>query len=412
MRPLLPLLAFSVLLASPSRAQDDGDRNGWGVTGPFRPQFGGALEQLGSQAGNAAVVPAGPVAGRPVSAAPPRVRLSQVDAAIAKGARYLQAGQLKDGSWGVGSQAHSEGWNNGYIRVAITAYALKALRAARAGEAESLRRARRFIDDSSMMTEAQATKAGSVMGSNNDRPYSLALGLQDALSRADGAQAARTHVQSIDDAYVTDKMGYMRTGGGRTYGTFQLAMVVDALLDARDRGHRLPGGLLEDMLDQLQSARQADGSYAYETGMTGDMQDAAARTPAVVYVLHRAGRADRAALTGAVRNFLANRAALQRQLGTKILTHDKDNHQWAKYYYLYGVYWTARGVKALGGIDAPEQGHELAASVLALQKTDGSWVDSAQASGPYYGTAMGILALDALKEAFMSELAQLPLTGG
>lgn len=399
----------------------------------------GAAAQAALKARKAAEPPKPQDTGTP----PKPVDAKDIEKAIADGAAFLRIAQQRDGSWGVGAKVYEAGWDNAYIRVAITALALEALEAAGTKDAEAIKRGDRYIKEFSL---AERAKAGQLAG-NNDFPYAIAFGLSRALSKPaskerDAAvaehfkavglsiEASSANAKSKDGRSVLtdfldftgglkasggeekkrgkfdDGMDYMRSGGffslfsGRGHGSFQLALVLSSLAEAKAKGYAVPGEAVDWLVQKLESSRQAHGGYAYHTGGKEDEPGTAARSPAVELALYRAGKSDLKRLEAAAARFMKHREGLEKILkDEKLVTHDSANHSWAKYYYLFGVHGTARILAELGPEKAAPAAQELARALLALQKPNGSWVDSPEACGPSYGAATAILSLRKLQAA-------------
>lgn len=429
------LIGVALASSASVHAQDTPYGSGWDV---------GGQEDAGVTNGLPDRPKAEPPKPQDTGAKPKPVDGKAIEKAIAEGAAFLRTAQQKDGSWGVGASVHTQGWDNAYIRVAITALALEALESAGTKDAEALKRGDRFIAEFGL---AEPSKAGQLAG-NNDLPYAIAFGLSRALSRPASKErdaAVGEHLKavglSIEASSVNaksepstksifqelldpgsmlkalgggdkkrgkfdDGMDYMRSGGlfsifsGRGHGSFQLALVLSALAEAKAKGYAVPGDALDWLSQKLESARQAHGGFAYHTGGKEDEPGTAARSPAVEFALYRAGKSDLKKLEAAAARFLKHREALEKLLkNDKLLTHDSAQYSWAKYYYLFGVLGTSRILAELPAEKAVPAANELAKALLALQKPNGSWVDSPEAAGPSYGAATAILSLRKLQAA-------------
>jgi hypothetical protein len=376
--------------------------------------------------------------------------------------RRLLALQYPDGGWGVG-MVHHPGWDSTHMRVPITAIAVKALRGAGRGEAETAR-GERYVRDNMLLSQEELEARGETFSGNHDQPYTLAYALNLLLDRHEAApagtparEAARRDVLQILDKIGPASWRYSNDGG---MATFQLMLIGEALLRAKNAGFELPQrrapaidapapkphpfeffirpielpilpplpplpeiaparparatrpvgarpaaaaapapDVLSSVLDTLERSRQEDGTYPYHTHERTQGAEAMGRTVAVEYLLFKAGRSSPERLRKALDLFLANRREMERRiLPSSEVTHDYSRHGWAKYYYLYAMTWAAQALAepAMRGSWARRQARELSQALLNLQGEDGSVVDSREATGPAYGTASTLLIWDLL----------------
>lgn len=335
-----------------------------------------------------------------------------LDEAAGRGAQFLREGQKKAGWWGIGEEAPFS-WNSAYERVAITGLAIMALEAAGSSKDQrALKRAYEYIDDVGLKDERAVRddpeiirKYGApVFGWNNQRPYALAVGLELALRRSRG-DLADSYIERIRK----DKYGakYSRVESSKDKrdenlkSSFQNAWVAIMLYEAKAAGRPVPEDLLSQRLAVVKDSwNKKDNSFGYYDQPSGDPLDGAARGPVCMLALRGAGVVGEGEVLGAAREYMKHRQALAKQLSKKILTHDPNNHNWAKYYYLFGAYWTAKALAQAGSGSSRQEAvalaKELASALLRQQQADGSWVDSPEAGGPLYGTAMGLLTLHTL----------------
>lgn len=218
----------------------------------------------------------------------------------------------------------------------------------------------------------------------------------------------------------------------RLVTSFQLALLAESLIEGKRQGFEMPpmppqesyerefarfgdererellsdAGLTKqtgrDMLEGLLDILEASGFF-YNIGKPDrDEASAVSRGVLIGYVRYKAGRSDAIKLRSAVERFFKHREELQAFLSTEFAFGQHGVHDWAKYFYLFGVYWTARALRELPDRDVPRLVGMLPDSLLRMQGSDGEWVDSPEHAGPAYGTAMGILSLDLLRETLAS----------
>lgn len=332
----------------------------------------------------------------------------RIAAARPRGRDFL-LGSQRSGSWGTDASVRS--YDNTHTRVPVTAIVVEALdgfgdEVSRAGAAAGAR----YVEANLGLGPDDLRRRGEIVPGVNVQLYAWAFALSMLLRRPH-TPGTRAQAESLIARIAADSWRY--SSDSANPGTFQIALLALALQDAQRLGFALPtlpnGGetILGRILNLLASSRLPDGSFPYRTHETGNQADAAARSALAELALFRAGRSDPARLLDAAERFARWRTGLEAVLrmdhaSSAALRGGSPHygpHQWAKYYYLFGMRWTAR---ALAETDPSERGRtlaaELAEALLGLQKEDGSWVDSPQYAGPHYGTASALLALRDLEE--------------
>lgn len=370
------------------------------------------------------VGPSGPVR---LSGKPRCDLLNRLAAAARRGRAFLLSAQRGDGSWGVGIE-HAPGWDETHMRVPITAQVLRALRESGEPMGGEFTRGRNFIARNMLRSRGELAQS-ETLPSNNDTPYALAYSLAfllDEHERAEGKRRGylRGKVQEIIDAMQETSWRYMATSSGQS--TFQLAMMAEPLLQARQAGFRIPPApppasydrptddvlparapapgalerpkdMLDAILDLIAASRGPAGTFSYMTGGRDDDGAAgAARSVLCERLLAQAGHAGAGSVPEAVGRFMNLRRPMEEFLRTTgHVTHDPTRHNWARYYYFPGMQWTVDTLLAQPGPESEAALGEMGRALVDMQnRADGSWVDSPQASGPSYGTATAVLLLN------------------
>ncbi len=329
-------------------------------------------------------------------AAPPRVEPKALLDAIAKGGGYLLQNQRKDGSWTV-KDDDSSAADNPYIRAAVTAVVVDSLTGPKVDKAaEAVTRGRRFIDENGRRPPAEV-KTG--FDGNTQRLWAIAMGLKEAARRPAGEERdnlVKGYFAALEEVRAQAR-GMNYYGHAHDMASFQAALLADGLQKVAAAGYALPKGALKEALDKVESARdEKSGGFGYYAAVKpDDEQDAACRSLACEAALDGDGRSDPKRLEEAVERMLRNRKAVEEaQANAKLVTHDPANHNIAKYYNLFSLRWAAKVLPRLPDEKAEGYAHAIGRIVLDSQRADGSWLDSANYSGPAYGTAYAMLALD------------------
>ncbi|MGE3171956.1 MAG: prenyltransferase/squalene oxidase repeat-containing protein [Planctomycetota bacterium] len=218
-------------------------------------------------------------------------------------------------------------------------------------------------------------------------------------------------VQALCESAIPESGGwnYSRRPGYRSprsqASTFMTAPALQALFQAKARGHEVADAVLDQALDALERARSAPGGYAYgaprtsqndveadDLGMMDRVGGSAARATAVETTLLLAGRGDRERHRRAVHRFFEfwdDLAVRKSQRGTHI-----EPYGIAPYYFLFGHVYAAQAIELLadeGERDALRA--KMRAYLARSRDADGSWNDRHFDRSAAYGTAMAILAL-------------------
>lgn len=172
----------------------------------------------------------------------PCLLIRKIDDAVRGGTRFLLGHQQSDGSWGV-RQEVSPGWNETHMRVPITGQVLMALDAAGAEVPGRARTdAMQFIRRNMLRSRADLTHGEDLPG-NNDTPYAQAMSLSLLLNLYEGArgqerEALGRDVRTLLQNIGTGSLRYVVDGRGQA--TFQLALLADPMIRARQLGFAMP----------------------------------------------------------------------------------------------------------------------------------------------------------------------------
>lgn len=354
---------------------------------------GGAAEGQGKPA----VPDVGPAA--PV-ATPPEIKPDDVKGATEKAAAFLLKTQGEDGGWVVGDKRNLPA-DSLYIRAAVTAYVVEALKLARPdGYEKAVAKAEKFVTDKSNLDpSAVETK----FEGETQRLYAYTLALKNVVRREASEERdrlARTYIREI--LQRTEATYY---GHNVAPATFQLAMSAEALREAQDAGYSVPKQELEKLFQQIESARNPKhGGFGYYAGYSGETETATAcRSVSCEKALFSAGRSDAARLGEAVRRMMGARPTVEAVLKTNQDVHDPTRHNVAKYYDLFGLYWASESFPSLPPGESGGYARSIGRHLLDTQRADGSWLDSEMFAGPAYGTATGILTLSNSVRALAAE---------
>lgn len=321
--------------------------------------------------------------------------IAGIDEALRAGRNFLESNQREDGGW-------SEPRDDPFRRVGLTVLALEALeKAGLALDAPGMKRGGRFVLETGFLDERRLEKefAKSRSG-NNNRPYALAFGLMYAarfpgLKRpSDGKPYAELFSAEVEKLVKEDKLNYVQGEAGSA--SFQLALLLAGLARAK-----APAELQAKVAERLEKLRRTDRTFAYSEGTEAldDAAGAASRGLACETALYEAGRGSKKDLLLAVDRFIGRHDEMARLAAEGGPGH-QGKHLWAKYYYLFGVYWFSNALE-LAAADDP-QGYYLGYSQLMIEKVlsardNDRWVDAASVVGPNYGTATAMAALANLR---------------
>jgi len=180
--------------------------------------------------------------------------------------------------------------------------------------------------------------------------------------------------------------------------SFVTAAGVLALARAREAGFEVTGEVLDPAVEALLAMRGDDGLFAYflyhATGQAlpgGAAPGAVGRGPGCELALLHVGGSDAERLAGAVDRFLAHAPLFEAEQG-KVLMHAGPDGQGC-HYLLFDAAHAALALAKVGVEPGPRV--RLLEMLATCRQGDGSFIDT-PLIGRAYGTAMALLALDAL----------------
>jgi hypothetical protein len=340
-------------------------------------------------------------------AAPAAPDPAAIAAAVEKGAAFLLKDQRPDGGWV--SREYSMG-SPGHM-MAITAACVDALLASvRSDEATSA--AAKGVE---FLKAHAADLNGTVLNDGFDfKAWGAAYGLVHLHGLAANwpTKAKAPDTAPLVDAFVAYAERTQRPCGGWTY----LTPKVDPACEKDGSISFLTGVMLEGLVrwrpkapavakavEDLRNAADRDGRWqyshhgAYESAKGGGItrEESAGRSVQIAYTLALAGAPVAGELKGYVDTFFDVR---EEYVKTRNEHPHTKPYMIAGYYYYHGHSYAARAMRRLAAADprlrAELAGHvaTLAASLLAEQAADGSWMDAPCGDRPY-ATALALLAL-------------------
>jgi hypothetical protein len=347
---------------------------------------------------------------------------ADLDAAVDRGVRFLLEDQNPDGSWG--SATKTKGLNiyapvpgaHHAFRAGVTALCVTALAETGAGRGDpaleaALRRGEGWLlENLPDLRRADATALYNVWGH--------AYGLQ-ALAwmhdRAEGDAEMQARIREVAEQQI-DLLGrYESVDGGWGYYDFDVgakqpatsstsfvtAAVLVAFHDIKETGVEIPQRLVDRGTASIHRQQKSDFTYAYGeylkmTPMRGINRAGGSlgRSQACNIALRLWGDEEITdeVLTGWLQRLIDRNGWLS--IGRKRPVPHEAWFQVAGYFYYFGHYYAALCLDALPPEKADPFRPQLAALILPLQETDGSWWDYPlyDYHRPY-GTAFALMTL-------------------
>jgi hypothetical protein len=346
------------------------DERGWGTVGLLcvlcvsAVTNAGAAPKKGTLGGTGFVLQE---RGRLGSEAREYLGNARTEAAVKRALKFLSETQTPEGTWGGGS------YNSD---VAITGLCALAYMAAghqpdRGPYGQVLRRAADFLAKNSQRTgliSDPSSNAGPPMYGHGFA--TLALAELYGMTR-------RSDLRDKLEAAVALILKTQNGEGGWRYeprvNDADISVVITqimALRAAANAGIRVPRNTTGRAIEYVKRcANNADGGFSYQPGNRGSGQ---ARTGAGVLALIFMGQ--------------RNSEECRRGLGYLMtrIPGNRDGH------IFYALYYTTQAMYQAGGKYWTYWYPKVAEYLLSSQRPDGGWYDS---PGPYYATAMGVLAL-------------------
>lgn len=323
----------------------------------------------------------------------------RIEAAIARGLRWLADQQAANGGW-IGDVGHKRG--DGYFvlrgadsqeeageaHVGVTALAGMAFLASghlpeRGVHARVVRRTLDYMLD-------QAGKTP-YLHDGGTRMYSHAFGVLFlaeifGMSRRRDEDVARALTASTRFLVrMQNEYGAWRYAPGTNRADLSVTVCqVQAMRAARNVGIKVPKAAIDRVVDYVERSRVEDGPYAgtfyYKIYGTGAFSKTSfAINAAAVTSLQSAGLYDEERYGEAVR-FLERRYAG--------ISRSYPSH----YYFWYGNYYASQVMRQIGGERWDRWYDRLSSDLLARQRPDGSWPNDT-GPGPAFSTAVACLLL-------------------
>ncbi len=197
------------------------------------------------------------------------------------------------------------------------------------------------------------------------------------------------------DALAGELAREQTPGGGWSYFggmdlSFVTAAAVLALVEARERGAKVPPDVLRRGLDCVEGARGPKGEFRYARGGGEPGAQAGLRSPLGALALLRGGRGDAEGVRRGLEHYLGHRLSARKERG-KALCHTSPDGT-AAYYLLYGYAFAAEALETLPAADREPFRRALVEDVLQARREDGGFADF-PATGPAYGTGMALAAM-------------------
>ncbi len=179
---------------------------------------------------------------------------------------------------------------------------------------------------------------------------------------------------------------------------FMTAPTLDALFEARARGHDIDAGIVDKALDTLVRSRSPSGSVVYsgfakEGGRNDPTPGAVGRMLASNTTLYLAGRVTLADLRGSLDAFLVHWPWLD-QRRAKPGTHSGP-YSIAPYYFYYAHRAAARAIELLPANERAEYRRRLLALLFSVRQEDGTWNDRVFPRTAAFGTSCALMVMQA-----------------
>jgi hypothetical protein len=358
---------------------------------------------------------AAPAAAPIAVAAPPRATRAELDAAAAKGVKFLLADQKPDGGWisreyGMDSAGHA---------VAITAVAMEAVLAGGGGAPDALKAVHEGL--AFLEKNARGLDGGKIHHGFDFNGWGAAYGLRHLAGVRDrwpagsgGAAPKPPDVARLVEVFTGWARKNRRPCGGWTYLTKEqdpryakdgsVSFLTGVMIEGLSRWDPR-SDLLAAAAEDLSKSCDAGGRALYSHA--GDWpaaprgpEESAGRSLQAALVLAGLGKRGTADVEKGIAAFLAARAEF-----VKVRTQHPHTppHMIAGYYYYHAHSYAARALRFLAAREpAPSKAredrvHELLGALLAEQDADGAWMD-APCGDRAYATSLAVLELLDLRE--------------
>jgi hypothetical protein len=182
--------------------------------------------------------------------------------------------------------------------------------------------------------------------------------------------------------------------GQKRHASFVTAPAVQALLLARQLGHKVPDAVFYEAREVLKKSRTQEGAFQY-SGTVGRRQSSLpgsiARSAICETTMMLLGEGNTENLRSAIDAFHLHWDELEKRR-KKTGTH-KPPYNIAPYYFYYGHRYVAQAIQFLPAAERTAERERFKAVLLRTKDEDNTWNDRVFDRSKAYGTAMSVLAL-------------------
>lgn len=342
---------------------------------------------------------------------PAPISREAIDAAVARGVKFLERSQTPDGCWGTGTVSIGNEiavmvpGSHDAFRLGTTALCVMALR--EAGEHAAHDRAVEYL-----VHESDARRTDGMLIYNTWAHIFVTQAMAEELLHAEHRDPREVEVAERNIGHLVEFATYE---GGWDYYDFQAqtqlvsmgptsfgtAAGLVALYEARQAKLDVPQRLVDVSLHRLEEMRISDEAFLYGSDYkyiprlpANLVRGAVGRTQPAHCAIHLwdPDHANVAQMRTGLNAFFANHDYLD--MGRKRPYPHESWYQTSGYYYYFDHYYAARMLGYLPVVQRADYASKLAGVILPHQEEDGSWWDYAMWDyHKPYGTAFAVLTL-------------------